>query len=161
MSPELVARAHQLLGQLQTQFPLKKATYLEWRNYRTTAGMANYTTNAIQLSSQILTTEERLDSTLKHEYAHLLAFSRAGLKGRGHGSHWQKAMADLGEPPEVRHRYECERNQARQQVLYKCTKCEVVLVRRRRLPRKRKYLHINCGGAIQFLRIEAVFESSE
>jgi len=120
------------------------------------AGMAYYRDRTIGLSIPILDTEAKLDSTFKHEYAHLLAYARQGKKGAGHGPAWQQAMRDLGEEPVVHHRYEVNRNQPRQQVLYKCKRCGLLLTRKRRLPRRRKYVHAQCGGALTFHGVQAV-----
>jgi SprT protein len=118
--------------------------------------MAYYRERSIGLSSLILDTPERLDSTLRHEYAHLLAYARHGRKGAGHGPAWQQAMVDLGEEPVVHHRYEVHRNQARQQVLYVCKRCGNLLPRKRRLPKRRRYVHAQCGGALSFHSVQTL-----
>lgn len=147
---ELQQYANALLTELCAQHPLGYIPSLVWRKLRVSAGLAYYETRQIALSGLLLTDEARLRDTLIHEYAHLLAVARHGKKAAGHGRCWKQAMLDLGAEPAVRHRYEVERNKPRQQVGYVCAKCGGTIVRNRRLPRKRKYLHTSCGGPIRF-----------
>lgn len=145
--------ARELLTELARQFPTKGTVALSWRPYRTTAGRAHCNTFEITLSHLVLLTAEQVRSTLVHEYAHLLTYERYGRAGLTHGRAWQSVMAELGEPPEVRHRYQCTRNESRQIVFYRCQRCGAQFERKRRLPRRRKYMHQNCGGTIQFTGI--------
>ena len=85
-SAELALLAERELDRLCAAFPLGYRPALEWRPYRTTAGMAYYRRRAIGLGAAVLTTPERLVDTLIHEYAHLLAFMRHGPRGADHGS---------------------------------------------------------------------------
>jgi predicted SprT family Zn-dependent metalloprotease len=142
------------LGEAYARFPIASRPSLEWRPYRTTAGRADLVNSKILLSTHVLDDELKLRATLLHEYAHLLSFSRHGLAGRGHGRHWRQAMLDLGMEPSVTHRYECRRNRQRQLVRYRCASCGAFVDRRRRLPRRRRYEHVGCGGAI---RLHAVY----
>jgi predicted SprT family Zn-dependent metalloprotease len=142
--------AEQTLDDLCRRFPLGYRPQLEWRNYRVTAGMAYYERRAIGLSARILTDEVRLVGTLIHEYAHLLAFARHGRKGIGHGEPWRQAMRDLGQEPQVRHTYPVQRNQRRSEALYCCDRCGEQIACRRRLPKRRIYMHVKCGGVIRF-----------
>ena len=144
------------LRRLSESFPTGRAVSWRWRPYRTTAGMAYFTLWEIGLNQPLLNTEERLLSTLRHEYAHLLAVARAGRKARGHGPDWRKAMQDLGEPIEVKHTFDCPRNQRRQRVWYRCSGCGVEFARHRALPKRKKFTHNGCGGAIQFVRREPI-----
>jgi predicted SprT family Zn-dependent metalloprotease len=75
------------------------------------------------------------------------------MKGAGHGPHWRQAMRDLGLKPIVHHNYEVQRNSTRQKVVYRCMRCGTLVDRARRLPRRRRYVHANCGGP---LRLESV-----
>src|SRR5579885_3761352 len=145
--------AHELLMRLCREQPMGYVPNLTWKKLRVTAGLAFYQRHEIVLSSLVLTTEDRLASTLIHEYAHLLAVRRHGMKGAGHGSAWRQAMRDLGQSPIVHHTYEVQRNSTRQKVVYKCLKCGTKFDRARRLPRRRRYVHAHCGGS---LRLEAV-----
>lgn len=159
---DLEHRAQTLLNTLCDSFPLGYRPRLIWKNFRVTAGMAYYRDKAIGLSRSVLTTEEQLDDTVIHEYAHLLAVARHGRKAAGHGVAWQTAMRDLGREPKVTHNYPVQRNQRRQQVGYTCQRCGTVLLRPRRLPARRRYSHVGCGGVIKFswVREVMVTESS-
>lgn len=116
--------------------------------------MAYYRQKAIGLSTKLITDGDRLYDTLLHEYAHLLAVARYGIRGAGHSAGWKEAMLDLGLSPVVRHKYEVERNGKKQHVVYQCARCKEQFVRRRRLPRNKRYYHVNCGGLIKFVRVE-------
>jgi SprT protein len=129
---------------------------LVWRNYRVTAGMAYFRARMIGLSSIVLKDEVMMGETLVHEYAHLLAVARHGQRGKGHGEAWKQAMRDLGAVPKVRHCYQVERNQARQQVDYQCLQCGATIVRKRRLPGRRRYIHAVCGGDLRLMRVVRV-----
>lgn len=118
--------------------------------------MAYYKLHAIGLSSRILDAPEKIRDTLVHEYAHLLAFERFGPPGAGHGRPWRDAMRELGADPKVRHTYEVQRNSSRQRVVYQCRKCGTHIVRGRRLPRWRHYVHAACGGGLKLLKIEKI-----
>jgi predicted SprT family Zn-dependent metalloprotease len=159
MSHPLDLEARRLLAELCDRFPIERAPTLEWRDYRTTAGTAHYDRWAIALSRRLMTDSARLRDTLLHEYAHLLAFHRAGKAGRGHGPAWRRAMQDLGLSPDVAHRYECRRNRPRRRVIYACRTCGTEIVRLRLLPRRRQYIHAGCGGGIAFVRVELLVES--
>jgi SprT protein len=150
--------ARTLLNQLSAAHPLGYTPSLQWRNLRVTAGLAYYKEGLIVLSRLVLTDEARMEITLRHEYAHLLAVARHGRKGAGHGVHWQQAMRELGVQPKVRHNYEVERNERRQEVTYRCARCNASFNRHRRLPRKRKWVHAGCGGP---LRLESVKRITE
>ncbi len=155
-NPALMDHAEATLAELLRDYPLRKKPDIVWRRYRTTAGTADYNTWTINLSLIVLDDEVKLDSTLRHEYAHLLAYARFGPKhGRGHGPAWRSVMQEMGQTPDVRHCYTALRNQRRQVVVYKCQKCGEHISRHRRLPRRRKYAHVNCGGLIQFVEVQA------
>lgn len=160
VDPELNRVAHQLLAELILCFPLKQTPRLEWRSYRVTAGMAYYRQGVIGLSYRVLADEASVRSTLTHEFAHMLAVDRYGNRAAGHGSAWREAMRDLGQEPTVHHRYEVERNQKHQRVTYSCLRCGKQLVRSRRLPRKRRYVHANCGGDLRLSKVERVTPST-
>lgn len=151
---ELIQLAEQELAVLCGEFPMKKTPRIVWRKYRTTAGMASYVKQEIMLSSIVLNEAPKLISTLRHEYAHLLAFDRVGSKGRGHGIAWQTAMRDLGLEPKVTHRYEVKRNIPRQVVIYQCVKCKFTFERKRRLTTNKRFIHRDCGGNVKIINIE-------
>jgi predicted SprT family Zn-dependent metalloprotease len=159
-SEELRDRAQALIDRLWHAHLMKRKPTLEWRPYRTTAGKAHFDRWAISLSIHVLDTPEKLDSTLKHEYAHLLAVDRHGMKAANHGIYWKAAMAELGEEAEVRHRYTVGRNQSRQVVVYRCKKCRTEFERKRKLPKRRKYLHRACGGSIEYVETRLAIPES-
>lgn len=144
------------LVQLCEEFPLGYVPLLRWKGYRVTAGLAYYRIGEIGLSTRVLKDEKAVVETLVHEYAHLLAVARHGLRAAGHGAAWQKAMRDLGQEPKVRHNYAVERNVARQSVTYVCVRCGKQVVRSRRLPKRRRYVHANCGGDLRLSKIERI-----
>lgn len=148
--PEIAETANRELDRLCSAFPMGYRPTLEWRPFRTTAGMAYYGRRAIGLGAAVLTTPERVADTLIHEYAHLLAVARSGKRGMGHGGPWRQAMCDLGAEPRVRHSYEVARNASRQRILYRCVRCGIAIERRRRLPKRRVYVHAKCGGGLRF-----------
>jgi SprT protein len=153
--------AEEILDELELAFPLGYRPTILWKSLRVAAGYAYYRHKAIGLSTRLITDEERLRHTLLHEYAHLLAVARHGTKGAGHSPGWKHAMRDLGLEPTVRHQYEVERNEMRQQVIYSCKRCQEEFVRRRKLPRNRRYYHVNCGGLISFVRVEELMRQAE
>jgi len=137
--------------------PLKARPAIVWKkSLRVTAGMAYFKVNTIGLSDILLTDEDRLSATLVHEYAHLLAFDRHGRKGAGHGEPWRQAMRDLGAEPQRTHCYEVQRNARRQQVTYVCQRCGAQIMRSRRLPRFRRYVHVDCGGGLRLASVKSV-----
>ncbi len=154
--PSLIEAAETKLEELCRAFPLGYKPELVWRAYRVTAGMAYYRKGVIGLSTRVLTDKAHVLDTLVHEFAHLLAVLRHGLKAAGHGEPWQQAMRDLGQEPKVRHTYPVERNVARQKVTYLCIRCGKQVVRARRLPRRRRYVHANCGGDLRLSKVERV-----
>lgn len=153
---ELREFATSLLDDLCASHPTGYRPKLIWKRLRVTAGTAYYSTGTIALSAIVLHDEARLSVTLRHEYAHLLAFARHGRKGAGHGLAWRTAMRDLGLEPEVRHKYEVQRNKPRQEVEYSCRRCGKSIFRKRRLPARRRYVHANCGGALKLQTVRAI-----
>jgi len=152
----LQAAAKLRLDQLCEEFPLAYVPEVVWRGYRVSAGLAYYRTGVIGLSTRVLKDEKAVIETLVHEYAHLLAVARHGARAAGHGPAWQRAMLDLGQQPKVRHNYEVERNTARQSVTYVCVRCGRSIVRSRRLSKRRRYVHANCGGALRLTKVERI-----
>jgi SprT protein len=144
--PEL---AEAYLDELLGMVALNYRPCLEWRPYRVTAGVAFYRIGVIALSKIVIRSPEQLRTTLAHEFAHLLAYQRHGRSGTGHGRAWKQAMRELGQEPLRTHSYEVTRNTARQEVGYRCARCGAMLVRRRRLPKGRRYVHARCGGDLR------------
>jgi SprT protein len=151
---DLIAESERILERLNADFPLSRRPRLVWKNLRVSAGIAKYEEPCIVLSRLLLTDLARMESTLRHEYAHLLAVDRHGRKAAGHGVFWREAMLELGCSPEVRHQYPVERNSRRQEVGYRCKRCGATFVRGRRYPRGRRYYHLRCGGPVvlQYVR---------
>jgi SprT protein len=158
--PDLQAVAGELLADLGRRFPLRTVPTLVWKRLRVSAGIAYYRRYEIALSAVVLVRADQVRETLTHEYAHLLAFERAGARGAGHGAEWRQAMRDLGLEPVVHHRYDVIRNRRRQEVGYVCERCGQAILRRRRLPRTRRYVHAGCGGGIQFAYSRAVTDTA-
>jgi predicted SprT family Zn-dependent metalloprotease len=146
--PELDKFARALLLETCERFPMGYDPILSWRSMPVTAGVAEYQTRTIGLSAKVLIDEERVRVTLLHEYAHLLAVARKGMKEKGHGPAWRQAMVDLGLKPEVHHQYDVQRNQKRRVVVYRCIRCAMTFEKSRRFPQGRRYLHRGCGGAL-------------
>lgn len=140
---------------------MKQKPELVEKSYRVTAGMAYFHTWTIGISFNVLKTNEDVRTTVLHEYAHLLAVDRHGRKGVGHGPYWQIAMLDLGLEPKVRHQLEVERNQNRQLVIYRCKKCGTKFEKKRRFARKRKYVHLNCGGFLEYVETLSVTNTTK
>lgn len=152
--------ANACLADLCARFPLGYEPVLVWRAYRVSAGLAYYKKGVIGLSTRVLTDESHVIDTLIHEYAHLLAVARHGVRAAGHGEPWQQAMRDLGQEAKVRHNYPVERNVSRQQVTYVCVKCGKSFIRTRRLPRKRRYVHARCGGDLRLTKVEQITQEA-
>ena len=150
MNIDLALAADQLLADLCQKHPMGNRPAIQWRGYRVSAGMAYFKTGIIGLSHLVIKDQQQLEDTLKHEYAHLLAYHRHGRKAIGHGEHWKQAMLELGLKPKVCHNYTVQRNERRQEVGYLCQRCGKTLVRARKLPKKRRYVHVGCGGWIKY-----------
>ena len=156
MSLSLHHFASELLHKVCEEHPMSYVPKLTWKKLRVTAGIAFYHRKEIVLSTLVLDSQERLENTLLHEYAHLLAVERHGMKGAGHGHAWRQAMRELGLKPEVHHCYEVQRNNTRQKVVYRCMRCGKPIDRSRRLPKRRRFVHANCGGALRLESVERV-----
>lgn len=153
---ELIAAADEALAWAMERHPLPAVPKIVWKGYRVTAGMAYYRIGTIGLSKFVLTTPEQVRETLLHEYAHLLAVHREGVKAANHGEPWKRAMRDLEQAPTTRHRFPVERNTPRQCVTYLCLRCGAKILRNRRLPKRRRYVHVNCGGDLRLHAVERV-----
>ena len=143
--------AQDLLRQLAAAFPLRSPAKIEWRTYRVAAGKAYFNHGIIGLSMRLLDTEEKVRDTLIHEYAHLLAVDRHGRVAANHGPLWQRAMRDLGAEPTRTHSYTVEPPRQSKEVIYRCEKCAREIVRKRRLPRGRIFVHAQCGGSLRLI----------
>ena len=60
-------------------------------------------------------------------------------------------MRDLGAEPTRTHSYEVEPPRQSKEVTYRCEKCQREMVRKRRLPAGRKFVHAQCGGSLRLI----------
>lgn len=146
----LAEMADDLLRQCAIRFPMSKVPDLYWRKLPRSAGHANHRVWRIVLSCQVIQTEEQLSTTLRHEYAHLLAIDRHGIGAAGHGREWRNCMVEMGLPPERTHRYGTVKSSTRR-VVYRCEKCGTLLERNRALARNRIWVHAKCNGRLVFV----------
>lgn len=117
------------------------------------AGCAYPKRNLIRLNPRLLTDESRIEDTLAHEYAHLLAYERHGAGIRPHGPEWRAVLRSMGYDPKRCHDYpEAQTLGAR--LVYACERCGFAFRRRRRLPTRRTYVHAKCGGRIVLSRCD-------
>ena len=106
---------------------------------RSTAGRAWLMAFMIELNPRLKTLgHEHVDTTLRHELAHLVAMVRAnGRRIAAHGSEWRQACADLGIPGEKAcHRLPLPSRKQQVRYLYHCPHCltEVPRVRKMTKP---------------------------
>jgi len=146
----LVEEAESLLNELVSVYPIQKGMpRIIWRKMSVSAGKAYFERNEIILSKVLITDRLRLQDTLVHEFAHLLAYHRHGRAGIGHGPPWRQAMKDLGAPPEVYHNYPVERRKRPRPYAFKCSKCGENFTRAKPLKSGYRYVHRGCGGYIK------------
>ncbi|MGI9239718.1 MAG: SprT-like domain-containing protein [Verrucomicrobiales bacterium] len=113
----------------------------------TTAGLAHYNCASIDLNPKLREFQpEEPDRTMRHELAHLVAQSRAGMRRiQAHGAQWQQACAELGIPGEKRcHDLPLKRRRVKRKYAYQCLHCKVIVPRVRRLAR-----HSSCYACCQ------------
>lgn len=138
----------ELLARWSASHPLGRPPTVEWsRRLRAAAGRAYPAQARIVLSVRLLDAPDRVEQTLAHEYAHLMAYEASGGRCRPHGREWRAAMAALGYPARRTHDYAPERVVARKWA-YRCLGCGAQILRARRLPKGRRYRHAACGGPI-------------
>ncbi len=138
----------ELLDRWSASHPLRRPPTVVWsRRLTASAGRAYPTKALIVLSSKLLDAPQRVEQTLAHEYAHLMAFEASGGRCKPHGREWRAAMASLGYPARRTHDYAACRVAPRRWA-YRCLVCGAEILRVRRLPRGRRYLHAGCGGPI-------------
>lgn len=98
------------------------------RRMRSSAGRAIWPDGLIELNPRLKDFgEEELWRTLRHELAHLVAYSRAGRRRiAGHGAEWRMACADLGVPDErPYHDLPLPTRKMKRKHLYVCRHCQV------------------------------------
>lgn len=158
--------AHQLRQQVQDKvawckahlnhdYELPTVTY-ELRGR--TAGYAWYQENRIDLNAQLLIkyTEDMVNDTVPHEYAHLVSYQRYGNKGTGHGHYWQGVMWQLGLKPTRCHQYETTPARQTQKFKYVCACakgfCELGMTRHKRTQAgKTWYICSHCNTRLSTL----------
>jgi SprT protein len=87
-----------------------------------TAGYAWYQKNHIQLNGDLLMkeTEDMIEDTLPHEFAHIASYKFYGRDGVGHGRNWKWTMIRLGLEPKRCHNYEVTPAKIHQKFNYTC-----------------------------------------
>lgn len=118
-----------------------------WWNPRlkTTAGIACFRTRRVILNPKLIeVSAEEVQSTLRHELAHLVAQERAGRRRVSpHGPEWHQACVDLGIPGEARcHNLPFKQRKITRKYFYSCPQCGTVLARVRLV--KRRIACIKC-----------------
>jgi SprT protein len=99
---------------------------------RTTAGRAWWPSRAIELNPKLREfPEEESWRTLKHEFAHLLAYERCGRRRIDpHGAEWRAACVELGIPNEsTYHSLPLKGRKLKRKHAYVCPSC-LTMVRR-------------------------------
>lgn len=114
------------------------ANYVEvyWHTrLQTSAGVARFPEMRILLNVRLRGCDpQELETTLRHELAHLLASWRAfPRRVPPHGGQWRDACDALGIPGEARcHRLAWKRREVRRQWRYRCPSCQAYFDRVRR-----------------------------
>lgn len=93
---------------------------------RTTAGRAWWPTRHIEMNPKLKDiSETEVWRTLKHEFAHLIAYERCGRRRiEPHGIEWQDACAELGIPGEsARHSLPLKGRRMKRKYAYVCPSC--------------------------------------
>jgi len=111
---------------------------------RSTAGYAQWPHWLVELNPKLAEFEGQVIRTLKHEVAHLVAYSRSGRRRiEPHGEEWRQACADLGIPDEsARHTLPLPRSQQERRYIYQCPSC--LLEVKRVKPFKRHSACLSC-----------------
>ena len=105
---------------------------------RSTAGTARVENAVIDLNPRLMEFgEEEVMQTLKHEVAHLIAFSRAGRRRiPPHGREWREACEELGLANESRcHTLPLPARRLARRHRYQCPACHLEVARVRALRR--------------------------
>ncbi len=96
----------------------------------------------------------QLTATFLHEVAHAcdhLSHQSGKPYRRAHGPGWQAWMAALGQPADTRGASTslAELRTQRLKVVAVCRSCGAEIRRLRRLDRRKRYIHTDCGGRLQ------------
>ena len=135
---DLTASCRQLANELGLPQLAKRVT-VSWNGRLTsTAGNANHHNGQITLNPRLLEiSQKEVERTLRHELAHLVAYTRAGRRRiEPHGPEWRQACVDLRIPHESRcHDLPLPRRRQKPRHAYQCPNCLEVLLRIRPLKR--------------------------
>lgn len=87
-----------------------------------TAGWAHYSENKIRMNIALLysDTEEMIEQTLPHEFAHIASYNFYGREGTGHGKLWKRTMRELGLVPDRCHSMETTPQRVTQKFHHPC-----------------------------------------
>lgn len=105
---------------------------------RTTAGRAWWPDRSIEMNPKIRDiADAQIWRTLKHEFAHLVAYERCGRRHIDpHGAEWQAACTELGIPGETTyHSLPLKSRKIKRTHFYACPSCLSVIGRVRPFPR--------------------------
>lgn len=129
--------AHEWLGGIGTHEEAKLVRVVWNAKMRSTAGYAKWPQWVVELNPRLKEFEGETERTLKHELAHLIAYSRAGRRRIApHGAEWRRACADLGIPNErVSHTMPLPRHKQRRKYSYVCPVCGTSAERVRKFKR--------------------------
>lgn len=105
---------------------------------RTTAGRAWWPSRSIEMNPKLKDfSEAEIWRTLKHEFAHLLAYERCGRRRIDpHGAEWRTACTELGIPDEKPyHSLPLKGRRMKRNYAYACPSCLAVITRVRPIQR--------------------------
>ncbi|MFM2171606.1 MAG: hypothetical protein RI957_1835 [Verrucomicrobiota bacterium] len=134
--PQLTGQCSQWLIALGMDHLARRVVVVWNSRMRSTAGRAWLKDSRIELNPRLKDLDAKhIDTTLRHELAHLIAFARAeGRRISAHGVEWRKACADLGIPDEKScHRLPLPSRRQQIRYLYQCPQCRVEIPRVRRM----------------------------
>ena len=118
---------------------LARKVQVSWNpRMRTTAGRAWWPARAIELNPKLKDfSDEEVWRTLKHEFAHLLAYERCGrTRIAPHGAEWKSACAELGiAGEETYHSLPLTGRKMKKNFSYSCPSCPAVIFRVRPMRR--------------------------
>jgi len=118
---------------------LARKVSVSWNaRMRTTAGRAWWPARSIEMNPKLREfSEEEIWRTLKHEFAHLLAYERCGRKHIDpHGTEWRAACAELGIGDEkTYHSLPLKGRKMKRNHAYVCPACLVTIRRVRPIRR--------------------------
>ena len=118
---------------------LARKVKVSWNpRMRTTAGRAWWPARAIELNPKLKEfSETEIWRTLKHEFAHLLAYERSGRRRiEPHGAEWKAACAELGIADEkTYHSLPLKGRKLKKNYAYVCPSCLATIQRVRPMRR--------------------------